>query len=47
MSRSVRKYTEEFKQEAINLALKSPSIATTASELGIFRLVRCIRGYMC
>lgn len=35
MTRSVRKYTKEFKQEAINLALKSPSIETTAKELGI------------
>lgn len=35
MTRSVRKYTKEFKQEAINLALKSPSIDTTAKELGI------------
>lgn len=30
-----RKYTEEFKQEAVNLALKSPSIDKTAKELGI------------
>lgn len=35
MTRSVRKYTKEFKQEAINLALKSPSVDTTAKELGI------------
>lgn len=35
MTRSVRKYTKEFKQEAINLALKSPSIKRTAKELGI------------
>ncbi len=35
MTRSVRKYTKEFKQEAIHLALKSPSIDTTAKELGI------------
>ena len=35
MTRSIRKYTKEFKQEAINLALKSPSIAKTAEELGI------------
>lgn len=33
--RQVRKYTKEFKQEAVNLALKSPSISDTASELGI------------
>ena len=30
-----RKYTKEFKQEAITLALKSPSIGHTAKELGI------------
>ncbi len=35
MTRTVRKYTKEFKQEAIQLALKSPSIAHTAEELGI------------
>jgi len=35
MTRSVKKYTKEFKQEAINLALKSPSVDTTAKELGI------------
>jgi transposase len=35
MTRSVRKYTKEFKQEAVNLALKSPSIVNTAKELGI------------
>lgn len=35
MTRSVRKYSKEFKQEAVNLALKSPSITQTASELGI------------
>jgi len=35
MTRSVRKYTKEFKQEAINLALKSPSVEKTANELGI------------
>ena len=35
MTKSVRKYTKEFKQEAINLALKSPSIERTAKELGI------------
>ena len=35
MGRKVRKYTTEFKQEAINLALKSPSIVQTANELGI------------
>ena len=35
MTRSVRKYTKEFKQEAVQLALKSPSIVDTAKELGI------------
>lgn len=35
MTKSVRRYTKEFKQEAINLALKSPSVDTTAKELGI------------
>jgi len=35
MTRSSRKYTKEFKQEAVNLALKSPSIVNTAKELGI------------
>ena|SRR5579872_249244 len=35
MARSVRKYTKEFKQEAVQLALKSPSIGDTAKELGI------------
>jgi transposase len=35
MKRSLRKYTKEFKQEAVNLALKSPSVVNTAKELGI------------
>jgi transposase len=35
MTRQIKKHTEEFKQEAINLALKSPSISRTAKELGI------------
>lgn len=35
MARQIRKYTNEFKQEAVNLALKSPSITKTAKELGI------------
>ncbi len=35
MARQHRKYTKEFKQEAVNLALKSPSITKTAKELGI------------
>ncbi len=35
MSEKRRKYTEEFKQGAVNLALKSHSLAVTARELGI------------
>ena len=35
MLRSIRRYTKEFKQEAIKLALSSPSIAHTAKELGV------------
>jgi transposase len=35
MIRKLRKYTKEFKREAVNLALKSPSIGNTAKELGI------------
>lgn len=35
MTRLVRKYSKEFKQEAVNLALKSPSVESTAKELGI------------
>ena len=35
MTRKVRKYTNEFKQEAINLALKSASVSNTADGLGI------------
>lgn len=35
MGRGKRRYTQEFKQEAVNLALKSPSISQTAQELGI------------
>lgn len=35
MKRKVRKYTKEFKQEAVKLALKSSSILNTAKELGI------------
>lgn len=31
----MRKYTKEFKEGAISLALKSPSLTTTAKELGI------------
>lgn len=33
--RKVRKYTAEFKTDAVNLALKSPNISKTAEELGI------------
>jgi transposase len=35
MPRAVRRYTKEFKQEAINLALKSPSVERIAKELVI------------
>jgi transposase len=35
MSRSIRKYTEEFKREAVALALKSPSVSKVAKELGV------------
>jgi transposase-like protein len=35
MTRQIRKYTKEFKEGAITLALKSPSLTTTAKELGI------------
>ena len=35
MVRKTRKYTKEFKQESVNLALKSQSISKTATELGI------------
>lgn len=35
MTRLVRRYTKKFKQEAVSLALKSPSIGDTAKELGI------------
>ena len=30
-----RVYTKEFKEEAVSLALRSPSIAKTAQELGV------------
>lgn len=30
-----RAYTKEFKEEAVSLALSSPSIAKTAQELGV------------
>ena len=35
MSRQVRKYTKEFKQQAVTLALKLSNVSKTASELGI------------
>lgn len=35
MSRKVKRYTEEFRQEAVRLALKSPNIDATAKELGV------------
>ena len=35
MAKNQRKYTKEFKEEAISLALRSPSIAQTAIDLGI------------
>jgi len=35
MKRSVRKYTSEFKQEAVNLGFKLPSISQAAEELGV------------
>ena len=35
MSKSKRNYTEEFKKDAIRLALKSPSITGAAKDLGV------------
>lgn len=35
MGKAIRKYTKEFKQESVNLALKSASISQAATELGI------------
>ena len=35
MARKLTKYTEEYKLEAVNLALKSANISATAKELGI------------
>ena len=35
MKRKVTKYSQEYKSEAVQLALKSPSITSTAKELGI------------
>ena len=35
MKRSVRKYTNEFKQESVNLAFKLPSVSQAAQESGV------------
>jgi transposase len=35
MARKAGKYTKEFKEESVTLALKSPSISQAAKELGI------------
>lgn len=35
MARKVRRYTPEFKQEAVYLALKSDSVVNTAKSLGL------------
>lgn len=35
MSKMLRKYTNEFKQEAVKLALQKPSISSAAKDLGI------------
>ncbi len=35
MARKNNKYTNEYKLEAVTLALKSPSVSTTAKELGV------------
>lgn len=35
MARKKREYTDDFKQEAVSLALRSSSISNTAKELGI------------
>jgi transposase InsO family protein len=35
MNRKTRRYIEKFKQEAVNLALKSATVDATARELGI------------
>lgn len=35
MERSVRKYTQEFRQEAVKLALQKPSVSDAAKSLGI------------
>jgi transposase-like protein len=35
MAKKLRKYTAEFRQEAVKLAFNSPSISATAKELGV------------
>ena len=35
MSKKIRTYTQEFKQESVKLALKSVSISRTAKDLGV------------
>lgn len=35
MARTVKRYTKEFKEEAVRLVLKSGSVKNTAVELGI------------
>ena len=35
MTRKITKYTEEFKKEAVVLALKSESVSQVAKDLGI------------
>ena len=35
MSKKMRHYTEEFKQESVKLAISSPSVSGVAKELGI------------
>lgn len=35
MGKSARKYTKEFREEAVRLAFKTGSVKDTASELGI------------
>lgn len=35
MTKTMRSYTEEFKEEAVKLALSSPSVCQAAKDLGI------------
>ena len=35
MARTVKRYTKEFKEEAVRLSFKSGSVKNTANELGI------------